>query len=234
MELFLNSFATTRHVVRNAPSGAFNRLVSQAVVQFPKLAVYLKMIPHLFMLSHIERFTPPQAVIVGSYILILARILELVGTLLQAKTSVENSFKSTKALLTNSTDKNPTQAMMRSICILHENQKTIMKLQLLFNIATTNINAYLHNKDTKLLDEEEYVRNVNLIKKELRDIKRVGYIDVCNSNLKKGIPIVVNDYDDGDEYDIGDGDGGGRGKHKTSKRQRHKPSKRKKTKNRFF
>ena len=237
METLLSVFATARHVVRNAPTGAFSRLVSQAAGQFPELAIYLKMIPQLFTLSHIERFTPPQAVIVGSYILIIARILELFGSLVQAKVSVENTFKSAKTLLSKTVDKNPTQAMMRSICILNENQKLLNKLQLLFNLSSTNLMTYLHNIDGKL-DDGEYSRNVALLEKELRDIKRTANIDDCTVNLKNGIPIADAEYTDyvvGDEYDIvDDAEEGGKGRRKTGKRKRPKSNKRRKTRNRVI
>ena len=215
----LVSAAVFAHVARNAPIGAFKRILDQSEAQFPSLVPYISLVPQLlvFPREYVESITPERAAILIGYIVFIARTIELCGTAFQVKVATETMTKTFKALRNKPPDKNPMKAIMKSICILNENQIRISKLQLILHVATTNLMTCLNSKsEIPDTDYDYYNNNISALNKELDIIARSTKIGACVNNLENGIPIpdIIADSRGAEEVDRG-----GFLKNKTGKRK---------------
>ena len=183
----LGTFAALRHTARSAPTKALERLLNHTERVYPGLLPQFNTVAGFFpsLEQATAQFAPEKLIIVVEFIIIMSRCLEFIGAFIQTKTSAEAMIKPIKTLLSGHHEIDTVHAMMQSICILDENQKTTAALQLIFNIAMNNLSAYIVHP----VQDEAYRASKDMLKGMLDKTIREININTCVSNLKKGIPL---------------------------------------------
>ena len=183
----LGTFAALRHTARSAPTKALERLTNHIARVNPGLLPYFDTVAGFFpsLLQFITHSASEKLILVVELIIIMSRCLELIGAVIQTKTAAEAMIKPVTTLLTGKHEIDTVHAMMQSICILDENQKTTAALQIIFNVAMNNLSSYIVHP----VEDEAYRATIEMLKVKLDTTIRESNINTCVSNLKKGIPL---------------------------------------------
>ena len=197
----LKTFSVARHTARSAPVKALERLLDQLSRLYPGALPQFNTVAGFFptLSKFVVQIAPEKLIIVVEFIIIMSRCLELIGTIIQTKSSLDNMVKPITTLLTGKQEIDKLAVMMQSICVLDENQKTMTALQIIFNIAMSNLNSYIVHP----VEDEAYRKAIESLKVKLDRTLRASNINKCVANLKKGIPLS-------ERYEVNTDDFGGR------------------------
>ena len=194
----VHSTRTPRAVVERAfdkeqwaEQGGLALMVNTAVAKSPDvLEKFIRMIPGMLVsIGSVTGYTAIQGHYMIPYMIAIAQILELMGSLSMIVTNA-GKFLTAAKIVGKPVD--PTQAMMTSICTLNENQIRINRLQILLHLATTNLITLSSYRSRVETDYADYRVNIEMIDKEIKSIKAAKSLKIgeCEANLKNGIPIT--------------------------------------------